>query len=626
MEEQRPSHLCPICRHILRPVVLAQPTAQTFEVFVDAVEKRCVICFVVWNLSHDCRHLWVASPQLWKPLQYRPYKDYDAASVINILVVYHKPASNQVAEVEFRLIPINDPEFQEQRQLPHVAAQVSPEATLALGQSWLANCMSSHPGCSQQQHGMQKWHPTRLVDVGTQDSAIWKVCLVAQDGVSPPWAEYLTLSYRWAPNPKILLTSSNVQELRQLGRPISTLPILFRDVIAVARHFRVRYIWIDALCIMQDSQADWEAEAPTMQHVYSNSSCNVAASASRCPDESLFQPRDVDMIRPGLVESSLFSSQSAVHYILDESYWDRQMLNSPLQNRGWVFQERFLAPRVLYFAHHQLLWECFTSHRCEVFPQGIPTHWSSADAGKMSYDTLRLWTDLVQQYSHCQLSKPSDKLFAMAGIAKLFQETTGDEYLAGLWRSRLPAMLDWRVHVPQPRQNLEHMAPSWSWASVGGLVRPYGISLDAELLVELISAQVVTRTPDPMSAAEGGSITLRGRLVRVVCRVAGAHLVSFEFMDRSPAKPRFSVQVFPDFSDTCLEQGSIVSCMPLKLDYYTDESDGSKRPHIFCLVLEQIPEEPECQRRYRRIGHFVVDSWGKTEMFCSGELSVFDIV
>ena len=62
------------------------------------------------------------------------------------------------------------------------------------------------------------------------------------------------------------------------------------------------------------------------------------------------------------------------YYIFDISYWDRQVTDTALNKRGWVFQERLLAPRVLHFARHQILWECFTEYKCEVYPVGIPLY------------------------------------------------------------------------------------------------------------------------------------------------------------------------------------------------------------------------------------------------------------
>ena len=85
------------------------------------------------------------------------------------------------------------------------------------------------------------------------------------------------------------------------GSLIRDLPRAFQDMITVARRFSIRYIWIDSLCILQDSKEYWEKEASMMQDVYVNSSCNIAAAASTDPHGGLFRSRHAFDIQYGLV-------------------------------------------------------------------------------------------------------------------------------------------------------------------------------------------------------------------------------------------------------------------------------------------------------------------------------------
>ncbi|KAM5372117.1 hypothetical protein ACJZ2D_007650 [Fusarium nematophilum] len=199
-------------------------------------------------------------------------------------------------------------EHKEQLEFPVVESTVVIGVASTTALLWLTYCRSSHLQCNHPRLSAKGWHPTRLLDVGEEGCTAWRLCVTSEDAISPPSASYLTLSYRWGPNPRIRLLSSNVASLRQ-GRPIDDLPVLFRDIIDVARWFSIRYVWIDALCIIQDSKEDWEREAPTMQHVYSNSACTLAASGSESPDDGLFHERSLNFIRPGKVECSLFSDE-----------------------------------------------------------------------------------------------------------------------------------------------------------------------------------------------------------------------------------------------------------------------------------------------------------------------------
>ena len=343
----------------------------------------------------------------------------------------------------------------------NVEDSTSSNTTLTTAYEWFYSCHFMHLSCSKLAKFSSNILPTRLIDIGHKSDAHWILRILREDNV-PSVSSYITLSYRWGPTPKLLLLSSNMDRLRR-GISTGALPQTFRDLDTVARRFGIRYIWIDALCIVQDSTKDWEAEAATMRHVYANSACNIVAAASRDPEEGMFRLRNAENIRPRIVQSSLFVKRPTPHYIFEKGYWDQQ-IRGPLHNRGWVFQERFLAPRVLYFGKHQVLWECLCEHKCEGFPQGIPGHWSDKSVDplldlllkksierrtQMDVWVFNLWNDLVKQYSRCELTKASDKMFAMAGIAKLFRDITGDEYVAGWWKSRLLESLDWRVYGPR---------------------------------------------------------------------------------------------------------------------------------------------------------------------------------
>ncbi|KAK1636331.1 hypothetical protein BDP81DRAFT_450232 [Colletotrichum phormii] len=254
---------------------------------------------------------------------------------------------------------------------------------------------------------------------------------------------------------------------------------------------------------------DWEKEALTMRDVYANAACNIAASASNSPDGGLFRSRVARDIRPG--------------------YWDRHLQDGALHSRGWVFQERFLSPRQIYFTKSQIMWECLEEHRCEGFPQGVPLHKSSKSIkrllssqekddelkinGLMSFDALDLWIDIVTTYSQCQFTVIEYKLYALGGIAKLFRQVTGDTYLACLWRSRLLYQLDWYAWMPKSRITSKYRAPSWSWVSIDGPVQTILPGHGNHFLAEVIDASVITTNEgDDMVNITGGSITVRPKV------------------------------------------------------------------------------------------------------------------
>jgi hypothetical protein len=64
------------------------------------------------------------------------------------------------------------------------------------------------------------------------------------------------------------------------GLLLSSIPKTFRDAIEIARFCEFEYIWINSLCIIQDSKEDWEIESAVMGQVYKNSFCNISASSA----------------------------------------------------------------------------------------------------------------------------------------------------------------------------------------------------------------------------------------------------------------------------------------------------------------------------------------------------------
>lgn len=131
--------------------------------------------------------------------------------------------------------------------------------------------------------------PTKVIDIG-EGTRCLKPHLVeaSTDVVSAP---YMTLSYCWGGNDSLKLTAPTIEELRS-GVSISQLPKTIQDAIQVALHLEIRYIWVDALCILQDSPTDWAKEAASMSDVYRNSFLAIAASGASNSEQGLFAQRD----------------------------------------------------------------------------------------------------------------------------------------------------------------------------------------------------------------------------------------------------------------------------------------------------------------------------------------------
>jgi Heterokaryon incompatibility protein (HET) len=169
--------------------------------------------------------------------------------------------------------------------------------------------------------------------------------------------------------------------------PFGTLPRVFQDAVQIVARFGMVYVWIDSLCIIQDSRRDWAAESAQMGLIYQNSFCNIAATGFADGTAGLFADRDASLLTPIPLEleSDIYhvsedaegkarrqkEIEAGKYLLVDVDMFRNGVDNAPLNRRGWVVQERSLSPRTLHFGSNQLYWECAQKIACEVFPQGL---------------------------------------------------------------------------------------------------------------------------------------------------------------------------------------------------------------------------------------------------------------
>ncbi|KAF2803546.1 uncharacterized protein BDZ99DRAFT_546760, partial [Mytilinidion resinicola] len=199
-----------------------------------------------------------------------------------------------------------------------------------------------------------------------------------------------------------------------------------------------------------------------MATIYQNSYIALAATKSRNGSEGCFSsatPMDQDHpLTPPLAEMS----------------------------RGWVYQEKLLAPRVLHFCTKELVWECQEGDDCEcnnyrsapmkelekVKSGEVLEAWALPKRQHQARTPVTLlWHQMVQRYSCLALTEQSDRLPAIAGLAREIGRCKMGKYLASLWEDSLYDDLLWEVDDRCAEKLKTYRAPSWSWASVNGSVR-----------------------------------------------------------------------------------------------------------------------------------------------------------
>jgi Heterokaryon incompatibility protein (HET) len=413
--------------------------------------------------------------------------------------------------------------FRDPIRLHEVTDNTGSRANELLAQRWLRGCEESHPSCDS--NDTTSDFPTRLLAVeGVERTA--SVQLIETKS-SPREGRYITLSHCWGGLEVIKLLTSNLTELQD-GISLSRLPKTFQDAVAITKWLGVKYIWIDSLCILQDSPEDWLQESSRMRDVYGYSLCTIAATGAEDASVGCFQDRNPDLVRPIRVRANWETGRTP--YLpgkltcVNAYLWKTGIDRSPLSKRAWAFQERLLSPRILHFSKQQMFWECDRSTACETFPNGL---WNkgigASSASKRVLKTnhggfdYNQWSTILADYSQGALSHYEDKCIAFAGIVDKVQTLFGgEEYFAGMWRPQMEWQLLWRGEtggLPLPG----YVAPSWSWLSMNDsiFVASTPQSTD-DIVFKILDVKIQPATKSRLGPIKHGYIRGEGVLCSVV--------------------------------------------------------------------------------------------------------------
>jgi hypothetical protein len=357
----------------------------------------------------------------------------------------------------------------------------------AYGQAhcWIRECTESHVDCPRRKVGKL---PTRVVDVQPLNANGDSRLLITNELE----AEYATLSYCWGSEQPAALTAERLPKYVE-SIPMSSMPQTIRDAITVIRELGLRYLWIDALCIVQDSKEDKRTEISKMRQIFKHSLLTISAANARSVHQGFLSPRPqpIPSIRVPLRCPDGSSGIMLLYSDGEEPHLRYNESDHPIESRAWTLEEKILSPRVLIYSSTHLRWLCDSSQYSdggaqENFMDYDPAKYRlpikdrkrqphPSDNNVSSLSLYNSWQDLVAEYTKRSLTAPEDKLRAIGGLAEEYQRLMNDAYLAGLWKSKLATELMWRRNSfsnagklsPRP---IQYRAPSWSWASIDGEV------------------------------------------------------------------------------------------------------------------------------------------------------------
>lgn len=473
----------------------------------QSLEQECPICWILWRniraspfatpraesrpfvQSFASCWDWTSTDAIPDGLKFSTSAIESSSSFVGLLPLTSRNTRfNPFSAILFKADPSIEKNDEPIRTLEYVSDlshdQISDNSVNQI-KHWIGNCLHSHEGCSRRQTSASPSItkvPTRLLRLYTPPTPTRGWSLVETNESSQDFAQYAAVSHRWFEKMPRLLRGE-LDGLKQ-GKPDEYLPRHFQDILNLCRRLSIQYIWIDSLCIFQDSLQDLQKEAAAMATVYMNaqftfSICWASESQGCLPQRKphVLQPVQVDVRwasivadqRAELVRTIAYERQDQLHAIE----------NADINTRGWVFQERILSPRILFLGDEQMYWECDCLRASELFPTALPDLEISGVDPRIFFqlssktDLDNMWPKLLRAYSKTRLTYEKDRLLALSGLVRLLASRLGKagRYLAGIWERRWIDGLLWKV---VPRFNMKNeiilkgsgaICPSWSWVS-----------------------------------------------------------------------------------------------------------------------------------------------------------------
>ncbi|KXJ96156.1 heterokaryon incompatibility protein-domain-containing protein [Microdochium bolleyi] len=339
--------------------------------------------------------------------------------------------------------------------------------------------------------------PARLVDLGPNNNEINPRLIT----VVPGWSgQYVCLSYCWGGDQPLKATTNNLSSLSNPpGFPYHDLPKTLRDACLITKLMDQRYIWIDALCIVQDDPADKAREIPKMRNIYKGALLTIVASRSTSADQGFLKDRldtlvesdnifkfkfGVEKESPGAhkagpgcrvyraadlcpakdpQEAARVVKIKGIVTIFKPGFnLNSQTLTDPLQSRAWAFQERLLSSRVIDFSSYQTsLQDEFTGRECQI-DGGWVTNKTTTESLTSIWDIIRETSYLISCFTHASL--PIDRADSAGSVST-------SQFFNNAYQVRV-----WAI-VVQEYTKLGLSVPTDKLAAIEGLAEWFGLWL-----------------------------------------------------------------------------------------------------------------------------------------------------
>jgi hypothetical protein len=396
-----------------------------------------------------------------------------------------------------------------------MAERFGSEIIFSRARGMLRQCLESHPNCGQSQVPTL---PRRVIAVGKRGTKRVRLYIPNPE----ERAEYACLSYCWGGSQELVAMTTNEEQLKRAIK-LERLGQTIQDAITLTRKLGIRYLWVDALCILQDDTEGKATDIQNMASIYGDATVTIAAAIAGTSTEGFmhrildgevgdasdrplkpyrewyqYRWKTQEPIRQAIsLPSGKFLGSIELYHADEKNFRNLQTgynpsIRHPLDYRAWTLQETLLSPRMIYISSYDVLWFCRRQYGYSIY-QGILRSFLNADFSHGAFRQIiehgirsqqedpgsasitsqghngtefhQQWDKVLGDYTTRKLSEPEDRLNALKGVISAIEKVRKEKCYFGHWPSCLVLSLAWYIYPDHHDGGTGSSGmPSWSWA------------------------------------------------------------------------------------------------------------------------------------------------------------------
>ncbi|KAK8172595.1 heterokaryon incompatibility protein-domain-containing protein [Phyllosticta citrichinensis] len=478
---------CPFCRLVYKSVdrsTLSLPQENDGASVPASPSIRDTKCFLTWEL--DGRSIDEKNQIVIKARTRRIHIHWDSNAVPDAFAIFLTPREpSSLANMDGNAVWTTSDHFR--------ARRINQDSSkIALIRDWLYQCLHEHDGSCREDFERERngfAQVAQAAHFGVLDVVEMRLTSLPRrsdesdrgaDGLL--FEPYVALSYVWGSKEdqqgfeRLLTRLNNVMTRgfqNAIEKDLKSMPKVIQSSVELVRRLGYRYLWIDSICIVQDSTRSWKWNSEVMDRIYSNAEFTICAADGNSAKAGLVAFDKPEASSEQIIERCA----SGVRLMISRDV-ESQIASSAWNKRAWTFQERLLSHRCLIFTQGRVFFQC----RRATFSEDIVTSPQASAISAWSLDLVRsplvllsklkerpfwFYMNCVQLFSGRRLTKSTDVLAAFNGVSNLIEGAMTGPLAFGLPTSHFDLALLWT-----PKQALKRRIggdfPSWSWCGWEG--------------------------------------------------------------------------------------------------------------------------------------------------------------